>query len=380
MNTEDQSTSLQIAGVVGDARYHGLKANVGPVLYAPYDLWPGGGAFSATLLVRSPRPPSQLASEIRQAVGRLNRGVEVRDVTTVAAQVDELLRPERTLAQGTGFVMLVVLLLVGIGVYGAIAQRINSRMREYAVRLALGAGLTHITMTAAGSLALPLVIGPRLRREPAGPRRDPEPAVWHGRAKPDDTRGCGAGRAYGGGCGRHRSADAAPADRREHAPARPIAPTRVGPSNDGTRADGARPLKHQGTVRLRPQAPLVFFANGIVHAVLALPALRALLRGLIASWRWSACFARWAAEPPRDEFTCSTSTWPRVPGTPAPPRDVSAAHAPTVEPAFDARQRHGSCAERLWPPSAFRNVWSAKRRGVCRGLRKWRLDWLLPKA
>ena len=157
-----QSTSLQIAGVAGDARYHSLKANVGAVLYAPYDLWPGGGAPSATLLIRSARPPSQLVSEMRQAVGRLNRGVEVREVTTVAAQVDELLRPERTLAQGTGFVMLLGLLLVGIGVYGAIAQRINSRMHEYAVRLALGARLTHITMTAAGSLALPLAIGAAL--------------------------------------------------------------------------------------------------------------------------------------------------------------------------------------------------------------------------
>ena len=132
------------------------------MLYAPYDLWPGGGAPSATLLIRSARPPSQLVSEMRQAVGRLNRGVEVREVTTVAAQVDELLRPERTLAQGTGFVMLLGLLLVGIGVYGAIAQRINSRMHEYAVRLALGARLTHITMTAAGSLALPLAIGAAL--------------------------------------------------------------------------------------------------------------------------------------------------------------------------------------------------------------------------
>lgn len=141
-----------------DAQYHGLKNAPGAVLYVPSDWWPAG-AGTTTLLVRTQQPPERVAEPIRSEIRQLNPEIEVGQVTTIASQVHDLLGPERMLAQATGFAMLLGLLLVGIGVYGSVTQRVNGRLNEYALRLALGARVSQVVWLSTRSLATVLVAG-----------------------------------------------------------------------------------------------------------------------------------------------------------------------------------------------------------------------------
>jgi predicted permease len=151
--------SLKIVGVVKNVQYHGLKEKTGSVLYVPADQWPSNAGRSLTLLVRTRQPVALLAGLIRSETRQLNREVGIREITTIAAQVHELLGPERTLAQATRFAMLLGLLLVGVGIYGSLTQRINGRWNEFALRLALGARLRQVVWGCVRAVATVLVAG-----------------------------------------------------------------------------------------------------------------------------------------------------------------------------------------------------------------------------
>ncbi len=150
---------LEIVGVVKNVQYHGLKEKTGSVLYVPAARWPSDGVPSLTLLVRTQQPVAVLAGLIRSEVRQLNPAVGIGEITTMAAQVHELLGPERTLAQATRFAMLLGLLLAGVGIYGSMTQSVDARWKEYALRLALGARLRHVVWKCVRALATVLVAG-----------------------------------------------------------------------------------------------------------------------------------------------------------------------------------------------------------------------------
>jgi macrolide transport system ATP-binding/permease protein len=151
--------SVEVVGVVKNIQYHGLKEKTGSVLYVPADRWPSDRVPPLTLLVRTDKPLALLAGLIRSEVRQLNPEIGIGEITTMAAQIHELLAPERTLAQTTRFAMFLGLLLIGVGIYGSVSQRVTGGLSEYALRLALGARLRHVVWMCVRSLAVVLVVG-----------------------------------------------------------------------------------------------------------------------------------------------------------------------------------------------------------------------------
>jgi hypothetical protein len=151
--------SIEIVGVVKNVQYHGLKEKIGSVMYVPADRWPSATVPSLTLLVRSDQTMTLLAGFIHSEVRQLNPDIALGEITTMDAQIRELLGPERTLAQATRFATILGLFLVAVGVYGSLNQRVSERLSEYAMRLALGARLRQLVWSCVRSLAMVLVAG-----------------------------------------------------------------------------------------------------------------------------------------------------------------------------------------------------------------------------
>ena len=116
-----------------------------------------------TLSLRTTVRPTAVAAEARRIVNDVFGPGAVRDVTTLADQVDAAIVPERLMATLAGFFGGVGALLAAIGLYGLLAYTVTRRTKEIGIRVALGAtrgNVIRMVLASAGWLVVGgLVIG-----------------------------------------------------------------------------------------------------------------------------------------------------------------------------------------------------------------------------
>jgi putative ABC transport system permease protein len=128
---------MEIVGVVGDVKYHGLTEEAPKTLYLPYqqNQWRAG-----YLVIRSAAAePLSLVSALRREVQALDRGLPLADVNSMQRLFDESTSDARLRAGAMSTFTVVAVVLAALGIFAVIAQTVGQRTQEFGIRMALGA-------------------------------------------------------------------------------------------------------------------------------------------------------------------------------------------------------------------------------------------------
>jgi len=152
------SQPFTVVGVVEDVRQHALTEPPRAEYYLPYDQW-GWAVSGLFVLIRSPREAGALAAQLREAVRSLDPAIPPPEIRAMEEVLAESVARERfvtLLVTGFG---LAALLLGVVGVYGVTSYVVGGRLREFGIRLAVGAAPEAIVRGALARGLVPVAAG-----------------------------------------------------------------------------------------------------------------------------------------------------------------------------------------------------------------------------
>jgi hypothetical protein len=147
-----QPVSFTIVGVVGDVHWERIEDGYAPMLYFPLqrdgDGLPSdrsavpGRPMDVQFVIRGTQLPS--TPTIQETVKELDRRIPPTNIRTLGSLVDAATARVRLTMLLIAIAGVAALLLGVIGVYSVVAYAANSRVREFGIRLALGAAPSRV--------------------------------------------------------------------------------------------------------------------------------------------------------------------------------------------------------------------------------------------
>ncbi len=155
-----ETTRGTIVGVVRDVRQVHLDQSADPELYFPVaQNWSQVSELGMSLVVRTEDRSAGVISAVRSVVGQVNPNLAIFDVKTMERVISESLSDfTMYLWLMAGFAVLAVV-LASTGTYGVVSYVATSRMREFAIRVAMGADARRVTRLIVGQGARLIAIG-----------------------------------------------------------------------------------------------------------------------------------------------------------------------------------------------------------------------------
>lgn len=135
---KERGATVEIIGVVKDAKYETLREDIFPTVYAGLSQTATPGPFLTYELRVEGGAPTALISAVKSSIAGIDPDVSLQ-FTTLAIQVEESLARERLLATLSGFFGTLALILAITGLYGVVGINATRRRNEIGIRIALGA-------------------------------------------------------------------------------------------------------------------------------------------------------------------------------------------------------------------------------------------------
>jgi len=127
-----------------------------PVVYVTFYQSPG---THNSLVVRSAMNPSLLSGSIEQAIWKVNNNQAVANIETLEEIKSESVAPARLRTALLAIFAAIALLLAAVGIYGVVSYSVAQRVREMAIRLALGASAGDLLKLVIGKTMLIVLVG-----------------------------------------------------------------------------------------------------------------------------------------------------------------------------------------------------------------------------
>jgi putative ABC transport system permease protein len=127
---------IEIVGVVRSVRHRGPGDPPRETVYRPHRQYPRNSMF---LVVRTSVDAATIASTLRAAVSSVDPTQPIADVATMSQRLDRSVARARTSLMLAGTLGALALGLGVIGLYGVLSFGVAQRLREFGVRMSLGA-------------------------------------------------------------------------------------------------------------------------------------------------------------------------------------------------------------------------------------------------
>jgi predicted permease len=148
-----------VVGVVKDEKVGGKVFSLDediPVVYVTFYQNPG---TSNSLVVRAAMNPLLLSGSIEQAIWKVNNNQAVANIETLEEIKSQSVAPARLRTALLAIFAGIALLLAAVGIYGVVSYSVAQRVREMAIRLAVGASPGDLLKLVIGKTMLIVLVG-----------------------------------------------------------------------------------------------------------------------------------------------------------------------------------------------------------------------------